>query len=40
MSESMEERASSSRPNGYGGNNDVAPLTEEDAPPEDEEPPF
>ena len=46
LNESMEERAASSRPNkeSYEKRNnykdEVAPLTEDDAPPLDEEPPF
>ncbi len=46
LNESMEERAASSRPNkdSYEKHNnykdEVAPLTEDDAPPLDEEPPF
>lgn len=39
LNESMEERASQTRPP-KSVRDDVAPLTEEDAPPPDEEPPF
>lgn len=38
MNESMEERATKSRPD--RNSDEVAPLTEDDAPPEEEEPPF